>query len=99
MKIALICSHGGHLTELLYLMDAFDGHDKFFITYDNIRTRNLKYRKYLFPNFGEKPYKMFFNIHIHHCHIYFFVHNFYLPFKKKFVFFPDRLHIGQYWLQ
>lgn len=63
MKIALICSHGGHLTELLYLMDAFKGHDIFFVTYDNIRTRNLEYRKYLFPNFGKKPYKMFLNLH------------------------------------
>ena len=63
MKIALICSHGGHLTELLYLMDAFKEHDTFFITYDNIRTRNLEYSKYLFPNFGEKPYKMVLNLH------------------------------------
>lgn len=62
MKIALVCSHGGHLTELLYLMEAFQGHDIFFVTYDNIRTRNLKYRKYLFPNFGEKPYKMLLNL-------------------------------------
>lgn len=62
MKIALVCSHGGHLTELLYLMEAFEGHDVFFVTYDNIRTRNLDYRKYLFPNFGEKPYKMFLNL-------------------------------------
>jgi beta-1,4-N-acetylglucosaminyltransferase len=61
MKIALICSHGGHLTEMTYLIDAFAQHDIFFITYDNIRTRNLKYQKYLFPNFGEKPYKMLLN--------------------------------------
>ncbi len=59
MKIALVCSHGGHLTEMLYLMDAFEGHDVFFATYDNIRTRNLQYRKYLFPNFGESPLKLF----------------------------------------
>jgi beta-1,4-N-acetylglucosaminyltransferase len=63
MKIALICSHGGHLTEMMYLIDAFKDHDIFFVTYDNIRTRNLEYRKYLFPNFGEKPYKMFLNLH------------------------------------
>lgn len=63
MKIALVCSHGGHLTELLYLLKAFEDHEIFFITYDNIRTRNLEYQKYLFPNFGEKPYKMFLNLH------------------------------------
>lgn len=62
MKIALICSHGGHLTEMLYLIDSFKEHDIFFVTYDNIRTRDLGYKKYLFPNFGEKPYKMFLNI-------------------------------------
>lgn len=55
MKIALVCSHGGHLTELLYLMEAFEEHDIFFVTYDSPRTRALKYKKYLFPNFGERP--------------------------------------------
>ncbi|WP_088855618.1 PssD/Cps14F family polysaccharide biosynthesis glycosyltransferase [Thermococcus siculi] len=58
MKIALVCSHGGHLTEMLYLMDAFKGHDVFFITYDHPRTRVLPYRKYLFPNFGENPFRV-----------------------------------------
>lgn len=62
MKIALVCSHGGHLTELLYLMEAFDGYDLFFVTYDSPRTRAMKYKKYLFPNFGEKPLEMFKNL-------------------------------------
>ena len=58
MKIALVCSHGGHLTELLYLMDAFKGHDVFFITYDSLRTRQLPYKKYLLENIGTNPVKM-----------------------------------------
>ncbi|NJE12861.1 PssD/Cps14F family polysaccharide biosynthesis glycosyltransferase [Thermococcus sp. LS2] len=58
MKIALVCSHGGHLTEMLYLMDAFRGHDVFFITYNHPRTKALPYRKYLFPNFGENPFRV-----------------------------------------
>lgn len=58
MKIALVCSHGGHLTELLYLMDAFKEHEIFFITYDNFRTRELKYEKYLLENIGTNPLKM-----------------------------------------
>jgi beta-1,4-N-acetylglucosaminyltransferase len=58
MKIALICSHGGHLTELMYLMEAFKGHDIFFITYDNFRTRELGYNKYLLENIGTNPFKM-----------------------------------------
>jgi len=55
MKIAVVCSHGGHLTEMMYLMGAFEGQDVFFVTYDNPRTRSLSFRHYLFPNFGEKP--------------------------------------------
>ncbi|WP_297092680.1 PssD/Cps14F family polysaccharide biosynthesis glycosyltransferase [Thermococcus sp.] len=62
MKIALVCSHGGHLTEMLYLMDTFKGHDVFFITYDHPRTRALSYRKYLFPNFGENPSRIITNL-------------------------------------
>ncbi len=33
MKIALVSSHGGHLTEVLALKDVFKGHRTFFITY------------------------------------------------------------------
>lgn len=62
MKIALICSHGGHLTEMSYLKEAFADHEIFFVTYDNVRTRNISEKKYLFPNFGEKPYKMLLNL-------------------------------------
>lgn len=58
MKIALVCSHGGHLTEMLYLMDAFQGHEIFFVTYDNFRTRDLGYKKYLLQNIGTNPLKM-----------------------------------------
>lgn len=58
MKIALVCSHGGHLTEMLYLMDAFEGHDVFFITYENFRTHKLDYNKYLLENIGTNPFLM-----------------------------------------
>lgn len=58
MKIALVCSHGGHLTEMLYLMDAFKDHEIFFVTYDNFRTRDLEYKKYLLKNIGTSPIKM-----------------------------------------
>lgn len=57
MKICLICSHGGHLTELLQLMEAFEGHETFFITYDSARTRELQ-RKYLLKNIGQNPFRM-----------------------------------------
>jgi len=58
MKIGLVCSQGGHLTEMLCLMDAFEKHEFFFITYDTPTTKNLKYKKYLTKNIGTNPKKM-----------------------------------------
>ena len=57
MKICLVCSHGGHLTELLCLKEAFEGHETFFITYDSLRTRGLE-RRYLLKNIGTNPLVM-----------------------------------------
>ena len=64
MKICLVCSHGGHLTEILHLEEAFEGHETFFITYDSPRTRTLGH-KYLLKNIGTNPLVMvqaFFSI-------------------------------------
>ncbi|MDH7508575.1 MAG: PssD/Cps14F family polysaccharide biosynthesis glycosyltransferase [Methanomassiliicoccales archaeon] len=58
MKIALVCSHGGHLSEMLLLMEAFEGHEVFFITYQSPRTIALKHKKYLLENIGTNPLKM-----------------------------------------
>jgi beta-1,4-N-acetylglucosaminyltransferase len=41
MKIGLICSHGGHLTETLQILDAFEGHEFFFATYHCAREEDL----------------------------------------------------------
>ena len=57
MKICLVCSHGGHLTEILLLMEAFEGHETFFVTYDSARTRELE-RKYLLKNIGKNPLEL-----------------------------------------
>ena len=57
MKIALVCTHGGHLTEILHLTEAFEGHETFFITYDSPRTRELGCR-YLLRNIGKNPLLM-----------------------------------------
>ena len=57
MKICLVCSHGGHLTEILQLTESFEGHETFFITYDSIRTRQLEH-KYLLRNIGTNPIVM-----------------------------------------
>lgn len=57
MKICLVCSHGGHLAELLHIIEAFEGHETFFITYDSPKTRKLEH-KYLLRNIGTNPLLM-----------------------------------------
>lgn len=62
MKIGLVCSHGGHLTEMLALMGSFEGKDVFFITYDTKRTRLLSYPKHFVPNIETSPIRMFISL-------------------------------------
>jgi len=57
MKICLVCSHGGHLTEMLALKEAFEGHEILFITYASPRTQSLE-RKYLLQNIDTSPLLM-----------------------------------------
>ena len=52
VKISLVSSHGGHLTELLELAEAFAGYETFHVTYDADTTRRLA-NVYLLPN---RPY-------------------------------------------
>lgn len=61
MKICLVCSDGGHLTQMLQLMDVLGRHKTFFITYKSSRTRSLN-NKYLFDNFSENPLKLFLSL-------------------------------------
>ncbi len=66
MKIALTCSYGGHMTEMLHLLDAFEGHDVFFIIYESSRNGDLPYRKYVLKDMtikyiGVNPYKLILN--------------------------------------
>lgn len=58
MKIMLVCNNGGHLTEMLFLMKAFEGNDVLFLTYDDPRIKRLKYRKYLIESIGKNIVKM-----------------------------------------
>jgi beta-1,4-N-acetylglucosaminyltransferase len=57
LKIALVCSHGGHLTELLMLQEAWEDQDVFWITYDAPRTRTLVHA-YRLTNIGLNPLRM-----------------------------------------
>jgi len=42
VKICLVCSHGGHLVQMMRLLDAFKEHDYFFVTYNSEVTKNLE---------------------------------------------------------
>lgn len=61
MKIGLVCSHGGHLTEITEFSEIYRYHDFFFITYKSERTLKLQ-KAYLIENFAEKPFTLFLNI-------------------------------------
>jgi UDP-N-acetylglucosamine:LPS N-acetylglucosamine transferase len=58
MKIALVCSAGGHLTELKFLSEAFADHETFFVTYDGFRARDLEARTYLVEPIDTNPLRM-----------------------------------------
>jgi UDP-N-acetylglucosamine:LPS N-acetylglucosamine transferase len=57
MKICLVGS-GGHLTQILQLMDAFEGYETFFVTYNSETTKNLK-NTYLIKHYGERNIHLF----------------------------------------
>ena len=60
LKLGLVCSHGGHLTEMLELIDAFREHDLFFVTYRGARSQELarRYHVYTLANIGYSPYQL-----------------------------------------
>jgi UDP-N-acetylglucosamine:LPS N-acetylglucosamine transferase len=64
MKIGLVCSEGGHLTEMLYLLEAFEGHHLFFVTYHSERVRELErdYCVYALKDIGTNPLRMAFSL-------------------------------------
>jgi beta-1,4-N-acetylglucosaminyltransferase len=55
--VALVCSHGGHLTELTALAPAWHGMGHFWLTYDAPRTRSLD-GAYRLRNIGFNPILM-----------------------------------------
>jgi len=58
MKIMLVCNDGGHLTEMLFLMKAFENNDVLFLTYDDPRIKQLKHKKYLIESIDTSIFKM-----------------------------------------
>jgi len=54
-KIGLICSHGGHLVEVLQLLEAFEGFPFFILTYKEKTTSDQK-NTYHIKNFAKNPF-------------------------------------------
>lgn len=42
MDLCLVCSHGGHFSEMMRLSEAFEDHNYFFVTHASEATKNLK---------------------------------------------------------
>lgn len=61
MKVGLVCSHGGHLTEMLQLEEAFRDCDTFYLCYDAATTRVLP-NAYRVPNRSRNPLEYLRNI-------------------------------------
>jgi beta-1,4-N-acetylglucosaminyltransferase len=54
-KIGLICSPGGHLVEVLQLMEAFQGHPFFILTYKEKAIANIDENIYAVANLARSP--------------------------------------------
>lgn len=61
LTICLACSHGGHLSEMLQLHEAFDGHEVFYFCYDADTTRRLP-NAHLVPNMAKNPFEFAKNL-------------------------------------
>ncbi len=61
MKVCIVCSHGGHLTETLQIISAFEGHELVFATYHSVRDEQVRSlgRAYFTENIGLNPWRMF----------------------------------------
>lgn len=56
-KIGLICSPGGHYVEILQLLEAFEGHPTFFLTYKEETTAHQE-NTYYIPNLARNPFSL-----------------------------------------
>jgi UDP-N-acetylglucosamine:LPS N-acetylglucosamine transferase len=60
-KIGLICSHGGHFTELLQVREAFENCPTFLLTYKEVSTSNQE-NTYYIANIGKSPMAFIFGL-------------------------------------
>jgi len=61
IKVCLVCSHGGHLTEMFQIEEAFEGHDTFYLCYDAETTRAVP-NAYRVPNMARNPIEFVKNL-------------------------------------
>jgi hypothetical protein len=61
LSICLVCSHGGHLSEMLQLEEAYAGHNTFYFCYDADTTRRLP-NAHRVPNRPHSPIEFVKNI-------------------------------------
>jgi len=60
-KIGLICSPGGHFTEMLQLSEAFEGHSSFLVTYREKAALNRE-NAYYMKNLARDPFALIIGI-------------------------------------
>ena len=67
MKLLIACNPGGHITEMLFLKEAFDGHEVVFLTYENLTTVSFPYKIYTIKRIDTSLFymlKSFLNIFV-----------------------------------
>lgn len=62
MKLALLCSAGGHLTEMLQIENAYKKHDHFFVTFEREDSKALSGRVYFVNDPKRNPFKVLKNV-------------------------------------
>lgn len=86
LKICLVCSHGGHSTEMLQLIDAFDGHKAFLITYDEKTTRGIRNAYQIRSRFIEIRNTKIFQLNFSQL----LMHMIYITLEELKIFFKER---------
>jgi beta-1,4-N-acetylglucosaminyltransferase len=61
MKICIVCSHGGHMTQTMQILEAFEEHEIFFVTYHSVRDTKIQNiaHTYFTDNLGTSIWRMF----------------------------------------
>lgn len=61
-KVGIVCSAGGHLSEVRELLPALEDFEVFYVTYDTPTTADLPGTVYRFPDTGARPHLLMTNL-------------------------------------